>query len=122
MIRLPAERARDSLLAAIEPVAAPFTAIATTSRDWACGLFYGARHRIAIRLDGTGQAERAARLMRILPEMELAIERGFVADVQVSRLDGDAPVLAIEALTIDEAAAGTRRHPATVSPAVRRVG
>jgi hypothetical protein len=42
------------------------------------------------------------------------MRRGFVADIQVTRLDGTAPILAIEALTIDEAS--------EISRAARRAG
>jgi len=116
MSRLPTERARDALIAALMPLAGPFTTIASTSRPWASGLFDGARHRIAIRLEGEDRAERAARLAEWLPDSELPIPRGFVADVQVTgRLEGEAVIVAIEALTIDDAAEA-------VSPAARRAG
>ena len=114
MIRLPAERARDALLRAMEPIAAPFAMIAATSEDWASGLFYGARHRLAIRIEGDDQGARAMRLQAELPEIDLPMRRGFVADIQVSRLDGTASILAIEALTIDEAS--------EINRAARRAG
>jgi hypothetical protein len=112
-----ADRMRDALIAALVPYAGPFTTLAATSRDWASGLFDGARHRIAIRLEGDDAAARAGRLAARLPESELPIPRGFVADVQVTgRLDGEAVIVALEALTIlDEA-------DAPVSRAVRRAG
>ena len=114
--RLPAERMRDALISALEPHAGPFTTVAATSRDWASGLFDGARHRIALRLEGDDATERAARIAEILPETELPIPRGFVADVQVTgRLDGEMVIVAIEALTIDDA-------DEPVSRAVRRAG
>jgi hypothetical protein len=114
--RLPAERMRDALISALEPHAGPFTTVAATSRDWASGLFDGARHRIALRLEGEDATERAARIAEILPETELPIPRGFVADVQVTgRLDGEVVIVAIEALTIDDA-------DEPVSRAVRRAG
>lgn len=114
--RLPAERMRDALISALEPHAGPFTTVAATSRDWASGLFDGARHRIALRLEGEDATERAARIAEILPETELPISRGFVADVQVTgRLDGEMVIVAIEALTIDDA-------DEPVSRAVRRAG
>lgn len=114
--RLPAERMRDALISALEPHAGPFVTVAATSRDWASGLFDGARHRIALRLEGGDATERAARLVEMLPETELPIPRGFVADVQVTgRLDGETVIVAIEALTIDDA-------DEPVSRAVRRAG
>lgn len=121
MIRLPAERARDALLRALEPHAAPFAILATTSTDWASGLFTGARHRIAITLTGDDAQARATRLQRELPELELELEirGGFVADVQVAaRLEDAAPTLAIEALTIED---GVQRA-GSLNAVVRRVG
>lgn len=116
--RLPADRVRDALIAALEPHAGPFTTLAAASRDWASGLFDGARHRIAIRLDGDDRAARADRLARLLPESELPIPRGFVADVQVTgRLDGEMVIVGLEALTIRDDAADV-----PVSRAVRRAG
>jgi hypothetical protein len=116
-IRLSGERMRDALIAALEPLAGPFTTVAATSRDWASGLFDGARHRIALRLEGEGTAGRAERLAALLPETELPIPRGFVADIQVAgRLDGETVIVVIEALTIDD----PDEEP--VSRAVRRAG
>jgi hypothetical protein len=116
--RLPADRMRDALIAALEPHAGPFTTLAATSRDWASGLFDGARHRIAIRLEGDDGAARAERLAALLPESELPIPRGFVADVQVTgRLDGETVIVGLEALTIIDDATD-----APVSRAVRRAG
>lgn len=117
MSRLPADRMRDALIAALVPHAGPFVTVAATSRDWSSGLFDGARHRIALRLEGEDAAERAERLAALLPETDLPIARGFVADVQVTgRLDGEAVIVAMEALTIDDA----EEEP--VSCAVRRAG
>jgi hypothetical protein len=114
--RLPAERTRDALIAALGPHGGPFTTLAATSHDWSSGLFDGARHRIALRLDGDAASERARRLAERLPETELPIPRGFVADVQVTgQLDGETVIVAIEALTIDDA-------DEPVSRAVRRAG
>lgn len=116
MSRLPAERARDALIAALAPHAGRFATLAATSRTWSSGLFDGARHRIAIRLDGADRAARAERLEALLPEIDLPIPRGFVADVQVSgRLDGETVIVTIEALTIDD-------PEESVSRAVRRAG
>jgi len=116
--RPPADRMRDALIAALEPYAGPFTTLAATSRDWASGLFEGARHRIAIRLEGEDRMARADRLAKLLPESELPVPRGFVADVQVTgRLDGEAVIVGLEALTILDDA-----REASVSRAVRRAG
>jgi hypothetical protein len=115
--RWPADHARAALLRALEPHVRPFTLLRATSRDWASALFLGARHRFALALDGEDAAARAARLRDSLPEMELDLRGGFVADCQaiVTRLDGQ-PVLEIDALTIEE--------PETValSRGVRRAG
>jgi len=117
MSRLPADRMRDALIAALEPHAGSFVTLAATSRDWSSGLFDGARHRIAMRLEGGDAGDRAARLAELLPETDLPIPRGFVADVQVTgRLDGETVIVAIEALTIDDA------DDEPVSRAVRRAG
>ncbi len=52
-----------------------------------------------------------------LPEMELDLRGGFVADLQlVVALPGDRPVLGIEALTIEEA------ETLAVSRGARRAG
>ncbi|WBO22176.1 hypothetical protein [Sphingomonas abietis] len=122
MIRLPAERARDTLLRAMEPFAAPFTTITATSQDWASGLFYGARHRLALRIEGGDAAIRAAQLQAALPEMELAMAQGFVADLHVVRLDENGPILAIEALTIDDPEQANRVAHVARTGAVNRAG
>lgn len=115
MSRLPADRARLELLRALEPHAAPFALIASTSKDWASGLFVGARHRFAVALQGEDRLRRARTLEEALPDCDLPLRSGFVADVAVAtRLDGDRPVLAIEALTIFDAE--------PVSRDVRRAG
>jgi hypothetical protein len=104
MSRLPAERARDALIAALAPHAGAFTTLAASSRAWSSGLFDGARHRIAIRLEGEDGASRGGRLGAMLPDAELSIPRGFVADVQVTDwLDGETVIVALEALTIEDA-------------------
>lgn len=116
MTHMFATRPRDALLAALLPHAGPFVTVAATSRAWASGLFDGARHRIAIRLEGEDAAGRAERLAATLPEADLPIPRGFVADLQVTgRLEGETVIVAIEALTIDDAVE-------EISRAARRAG
>ena len=116
MTHMFANRPREALLAALAPHAGPFVTVAATSRAWASGLFDGARHRIAIRLEGKDAAARAEALSALLPEADLPIPRGFVADLQVTgRLEGETVVVAIEALTIGDAGA-------PVSRAGRRAG
>ena len=117
MSRWPADRSRIELVRAIEPHAAPFTLLRAESRDWASALFVGARHRLALALDGKEAKARADLLRDTLPEMELDLRGGFVADLQlmVALLD-DRVVLGIEALTIEEA------ETLAVSRGARRAG
>lgn len=104
MTHMFANRPRDALLAGLAAHAGPFVTVAATSRAWASGLFDGARHRIAIRLEGEDAVGRAGALAALLPEADLPIPRGFVADLQVSdRLEGETVIVEIEALTIDDA-------------------
>ncbi|WP_454885278.1 hypothetical protein [Sphingomonas oryzagri] len=115
MTHISATRPCEALLAALLPHAGPFVPVAATSRAWASGLFDGARHRIAIRLEGEDAAARAEALAALLPEADLPIPRGFVADLQVTgRLEGEMVIVAIEALTIEDADAPLN--------AVRRAG
>ncbi len=117
MSRWPADRSRAELLRALERHAAPFTVLSGASRDWASALFVGARHRLALALDGDAAAERAERLRAALPETELDLRGGFVADLEaIVTWLGDRPVLGIEALTIEEA------ETLCVSRDVRRAG
>jgi len=104
MSRWPADRARIELLRALELHAGAFTVIAAQSRDWASALFVGARHRLALLIEGEDAAARARRLCATLPETEFDLRGGFVADIQlIVTLVDDRPVLGIDALTIEEA-------------------
>ncbi|MDB5738936.1 MAG: hypothetical protein JWO65_2604 [Sphingomonas bacterium] len=101
---LPADRARGAFLRALKPLAGPFALIAADSRPWASATFEGARHRLALKLEGDDVAERAKRLQATLGEADLSIAGGFVADIVVEMPTEDhGLVLGIEALTIDEA-------------------
>ena len=103
MSRRPADQARAALLRVLVPHAAPCTLLNATSRDWASALFVGARHRLAIAIEGEDAPRRADRLRCELGEIDLAMRGGFVADIAVlAQFEGDVPVLAIEALTIEE--------------------
>lgn len=63
---------------------------------------------------------RAGLLQATLGEAELDLPGGFIADIVViARLDGDAPVLAIEALTIEDPECGIAE---TFSSGARRAG
>ncbi len=104
MSRLPADRTQTALLRALAAMAAPFTLIAARSVPWSSATFDGARHRLALRLDGADGAVRAGRLCAALGDAELPMRGAFVADIAVTaRLEDSAPILAIEALTIEEA-------------------
>lgn len=118
MSPLPADRAQAGLLRALAPVVGPFTTIAVRSVPWSSATFDGARHRLALRLEGADVVARAKRLGMTLAETELRLRGAFVADIVVTtRLDGNAPVLGIEALTIVEAG-----PPAILSRAARQAG
>jgi len=103
MSRWPADHARIELLRALAPHVGGCAVFAAHSRDWASALFVGARHRFALLLEGADAAARAEWLRDALPEMELDLRGGFVADIQaVLTWIDDRPVLGIEALTIEE--------------------
>jgi hypothetical protein len=120
MSPLPADRARAALIRALRPVAGPFAMVAMRSEDWANATFEGARHRLALRLEGEDAGARAARLVTTLAAADVPMDGGFVADIAVAvRVDGDAPMLGIEALTIREAPP----YPAaSISGGARRCG
>ncbi len=103
MSRRTADRARDALMRALAPHTGPARLIAASSKDWASALFVGSRHRLALALDGEDAVTRATAIQATLADAEIEIRGGFVADIVVAaRMDGATPVLAIEALTIDE--------------------
>lgn len=117
--RMSAERAGRALVRALQPHAGPCTLVALHSRDWASSLFEGARHRLALALEGAEAEVRADRLQAMLGEVELEFPGGFVADIAlVARLEGATPVLAIEALTIEDPEGAT----VAISPGARRAG
>jgi hypothetical protein len=118
--RMTADRAGRALVRALGPQLGAHRLLAISSRDWASLLFEGARHRLAVTLEGRDAAARAGALQATLGEAELDFPGGFVADiVVVARLEGAAPVLAIEALTIEDPEC---RPADTVSRAGRRAG
>jgi hypothetical protein len=101
--RMTADRAGRALMRALRPWLGAHRLLAIGSRDWASMLFEGARHRLAVALEGEDAVARAGLLQAELGEAELDFPGGFVADILVvARLEGDAPVLAIEALTIED--------------------
>lgn len=102
-----ADIAQRRLLRALLPAIGPSTVIATRSVPWSSATFEGARHRIALRIEGPDARERAAALPRTIGELEIAMPGAFVADIVVTtriggRTDDSPPAIAIEALTIDE--------------------
>jgi hypothetical protein len=118
MSRLPADRTQTALLRALAPVVGAFALIAIRSVPWSSATFDGARHRLALRLEGEDAAARAEVLCVTLAETELTLRGAFVADIVVTaRLEDGAPVLGIEALTIEDADA-----PAILSRDARRAG
>lgn len=123
MSALPSDRAQAALLRALKPHAAPFAVLAARTTPWMSATFDGARHRLALRLEGEDAAGRAVRLARDLPETELLMPGGFVADVAVTaRLDEDQPVIAIEALTIATDEGDGTDPAAAISRDARRAG
>lgn len=119
---LPADRAQSALLRALRPLAGPYTVLAVRSSNWASATFEGARHRLALALDGDDVAARVARLQAMLADQELPIAGGFVADIGVVvRMEGARTIIGIEALTIEEAVyQGPRER--SVSDVARRAG
>ncbi len=118
MSRMPSDRAQSMLLRALEPVAGPFAVIAVRSVPWSSATFEGARHRLALRLEGRDGSARAGSLGATLAEAELVMRGAFVADIVVTvRLEDGSPILGIEALTIEDA-----DTPPILSRAVRRAG
>lgn len=102
MIR-PSDQVRSAFLRTLGPHLGPHRLIGATSRDWASALFVGARHRLAIAIEGENAPARADQLIRDLTEIDLPMRGGFVADIIVTaRFERETPVLAIEALTIEE--------------------
>jgi hypothetical protein len=100
----PAVRAQAALLRALAPLLGSHRPLAANSRDWASATFEGARHRLAFMLEGRNAADRATLLQATLADTELSISGGLVADITVvARLEGEATIVAIEALTIAEA-------------------
>lgn len=112
-----ADRSQAALLRALAPHVGPCRMLSAESRDWASALFVGARHRLALALEGADAAARAERLAAGLEDCELAMRGGFVADLQaIARIEDGAAVLGIEALTIEEPEAEP------VRPGWRRAG
>lgn len=105
MSAMPADRAQRRLLRALAPTIEPFTLMAARSTGWSSATYQGARHRLAVRLEGSDADLRAIGLAARLPDANLSHPGGFVADLlAVADTDANgAPVLGIEVLTIEEA-------------------
>jgi hypothetical protein len=111
------DQSQAALLRALAPHVGPCRMLSAQSRDWASALFVGARHRLALALEGEDGTPRAERLAAKLEECELAMRGGFVADLQaIARIENGQAVLGIEALTIEEPEAEAIR------PGLRRAG
>ena len=63
-----------ALLRALAPHLGAHRLIAATSRDWASATFEGARHRLAIALEGEDRTMRAARLEAALAEARRTLD------------------------------------------------
>jgi hypothetical protein len=93
--------ARDELVAALQARGGAGTEIhARPSRNWASITFTGARHLLEIRLP----TRALAMFEDGLGEAEFALRGHLLADIAISgrRTEGDATLLEIEALTIEE--------------------
>ncbi|WP_106638846.1 hypothetical protein [Allosphingosinicella vermicomposti] len=77
-----------------------------SSRPWASATFSGARHKLALRLDGVDAEEVATRFAAGIEAAEFALRGHIVADIAVvgaDNLDGSAVRLRVEALTVEDA-------------------
>ena len=87
----------------------PMIVEAIETTDWASATFVGARHRLDIRLEGGEDtvAHAVERLVRDLPEADVATNHHFLADAAVTGFDlalggaATCAVVTIEALTIE---------------------
>jgi hypothetical protein len=74
--------------------------------DWASVTFCGARHRLRVRLEGSGAVGAAADFLGDLGERDYALPGHLLADIALlaeERGDGGSyAALEIEALTIEE--------------------
>ncbi len=74
------------------------------SRPWASATFEGARHRLALRLEGRDAAHEAARLLAGLEDWDVPMRGQFLAEISFlaeERWDSGAVCLHFEALTIE---------------------
>lgn len=111
------DQSQAALLRALGPHVGAYRMLSAESRDWASALFVGARHRLALALEGSDGTARARRLGPMLEDCELELRGGFVADLQaIVRTEDGRAVLGIEALTIEEPEAEPVRR------AARRAG
>ncbi len=82
-----------------------------TSRDWASVTFSGARHRLCFRGEGDAADGEADAFAIGLGAAELDVRGHIVADVALSAYepDGDGVRIIIEALTVEDCCARSRR-------------
>ncbi len=76
-----------------------------SSEAWASATFHGARHAIALRLEGPDASTRASQLSTEMDAIEFQLPGHLVADITVVARedDGAAVTLQIEALTVEDA-------------------
>ena len=77
-----------------------------SSRTWASATFSGARHKLALRLEGLDAEEIATRFTAGIEAAEFSLRGHIVADIAVlgaDNLDGTAVRLRVEALTVEDA-------------------
>ena len=102
MSRALIDRALAALLRALAAGdAGPFRLAEAITTSWASATFEGARHVVALELEGADAVARAARLRRALPEMEFVLPAHLVADIVA--LPGEDATLCFEALILDAA-------------------
>ena len=77
----------------------------TSSRDWASVTFTGARHKMALRIEGPDAGERADRFCNRLDAAEFELRGHVVADIVLAAREEipEGIRLRIEALTVEDA-------------------
>lgn len=76
------------------------------SWPWASVTFTGARHRLAVLLEGAGAAAAASRFIGELDEAEFRLNGHLLADIALVRRQDKADggiLITLEALTVEEA-------------------
>lgn len=95
-----AGRLLRALAASAEAFGCPAELDLNAARDWASGLFLGARYDVAAAVD---RGDAADRWIAALPDIDLPMPRQFAGDVRVITRD-DSPkriAITIEALVLE---------------------